>query len=64
MMYFMPKEQLVESSKYIVAAKVQTVSATNKIMRWREVTAAVVKNEPQFVETIKGLLLMGEVGDE
>ncbi len=63
-MYFMPKEQLVESSKYIVAAKVQTVSATNKIMRWREVTAAVVKNEPQFVETIKGLLLMGEVGDE
>ena len=56
MMYFMPKEQLVEASEYIVVAKVQTVSNTDRVMRWREVTAKVVKNELQVIEMIKGSL--------
>ena len=55
-MRFMPKEQLIEHSEYIVVAKVQTVSVTDKMMRWGEVTARVVKNELQVVEMIKGVL--------
>ncbi len=55
---FMPNEELVGSSKYIVVAKVQTVSNTDKMMRWGEVTAKVVKNELQVVEMIKGTLAL------
>ncbi len=58
MMHFMPKEQLIERSEYIVVAKVQTVSVTDKMMRWGEVTARVVKNELQVVEMIKGTLAL------
>ena len=53
---FMPHEQLVQTSEYIVVAKVQTVSDTGKTMRWRETTARVVKNELQVIESIKGSL--------
>jgi hypothetical protein len=53
---FVPNEQLVDSSKYIVVAKVKTVNVTDKVMRWGEVTATVVKNELQVVELIKGTL--------
>jgi hypothetical protein len=56
MMRFMPKEQLVAASEYIVVAKVQTVNTTDKVMRWGEVTATVVKNELQVVKLIKGTL--------
>ena len=56
MMYFMPKEQLIKRSEYIVVAKVQTVIVTNKMMRWGDVTARVVENELQVVEMIKGSL--------
>ncbi|RLA74477.1 MAG: hypothetical protein DRG30_05295 [Epsilonproteobacteria bacterium] len=53
---FMPHEQLVKASEYIVVSKVQTVSDTGKTMRWREATAKVVKNELQVIESIKGSL--------
>ncbi len=53
---FMPTEQLVDNSEYIVVAKVQTVSNTDKMMRWREVSARVVKNKLQVVEMIKDTL--------
>ena len=58
MMHFMPREQLVSASEYIVVAKVQTVSNTDRVMRWGEVTAKVVKNELQVVEMIKGVLVL------
>jgi len=58
MMRFMPKEQLMAASEYIIVAKVQTASVTDKVMRWGEVTARVVKNELQVVELIKGILAL------
>jgi len=54
MMRFMPKEQLIKRSKYIVVARVQSVCDTERKKRWRGVEANIVKNELQVVEMIKG----------
>jgi hypothetical protein len=56
MMRFMPTEQLVDSSKYIVVAKVQSTSSTDKMMRWGEVEAMVVKSELKVIKLLKGSL--------
>ena len=55
-MHFMPTERLVDSSEYIVAAKVISTSSTDKMMRWGEVEAMVVKNELKVVKLIKSSL--------
>jgi len=57
MIYFMTTEKLVEASKYIVIAKVDTISMTGKVVPYRRETAQVVQNELQVVETLKGSLL-------
>jgi hypothetical protein len=51
---FMPNEQLVETSEYIVVVRVEAVSDTGKVMRWRGGTAKILKNELKIVEWIKG----------
>ena len=51
---FMPNEQLVKTSEYIVVVRVEAVSDTGKVMRWRGGTAKILKNELKIVEWIKG----------
>jgi len=54
MMRFMPKEQLVATSKYIVIAKMQDISDTGKTAQWRDTKATIIKNELKVMESIKG----------
>jgi len=56
MMRFMPQDQLIESSKYIVVVKVVLIEDTERKKQWRGSTARVVKNKLQIVEVIKGVL--------
>jgi hypothetical protein len=56
MMRFMPTDQLVATSEYIVVARVQTVSDTGKSIRWGAGVGRVIKNELQVIELIKGAL--------
>lgn len=57
MMDFIPTDRLVASSEYIVVVKVQSVNSTGEILKWRGVTAKVVQNQLQVIESIKGSLL-------
>jgi len=54
MMRFMPKEQLVATSEYIVIAKMQDISNTGKTAQWRGTKVTIIKNELKVVESIKG----------
>jgi hypothetical protein len=57
---FMPKDELISVADYIVVAKIETVTATDKIKHWRGVSARVVKNELEVIEIIKGSLPVGK----
>ena len=54
MMRFMPKEQLVATSEYIVIAKMQDISDTGKTARWRGTKATIIKNKLKVIKSIKG----------
>jgi len=54
MMRFMPKEQLVATSEYIVIAKMQDISNTGKTAQWRDTKAIIIKNKLKVMESIKG----------
>ncbi len=54
MMRFMPKEQLVATSEYIVIAKMQDISNTGKTAQWRDTKATIIKNKLKVMESIKG----------
>ncbi len=55
MMRFMPKEQLVATSEYVVIAKMQDISNTGKTAQWGDVKATIIKNELKVIESIKGI---------
>ena len=54
MMRFMPKEQLVATSEYIVIAKMQDISDAGKTAQWRDTKAIIIKNKLKVMESIKG----------
>ena len=55
-MQFMPKEQLVATSEYIVIAKMQDISDAGETAQWRATEAKIIKNKLKVVESIKGSL--------
>ena len=51
---FMPNEELVATSEYIVIAKMQDISDTGKTTQWRGTKATIIKNKLKVMESIKG----------
>ena len=56
MMHFMPTEQLVATSEYIVVAKVENACDTGKKVQYAEISAKIIQNTLQVIESIKGSL--------
>lgn len=53
---FMPTEQLVKSSEYIVVASMQSVYNTGRKQRWRGAEAHIVENKLIVIESLKGTM--------
>ena len=53
-MRFLPKEELVTSSEYIVLAEVWSISEGNRIVWGEQTKAIVLKNELKVIDSLKG----------
>ncbi len=60
MMHFISNDQLVKQAEHIVLAIVKNVNRTDKTVQRRRMDAAVMRNELEVIESIKGSLRSGD----
>ncbi len=59
-MHFVSNDQLVKQAEHIVLAIVKNVNRTDKTVQRRRMDAAVMRNELEVIESIKGSLRSGD----